>query len=61
VGAHTLTAIFDRPHLVGDVYVLSFDRTELDVGPTHAMCRRCRMLTDDSFESMFTFFTEIEF
>ena len=48
--AHTLAGIADRPVMVGSVFQLRFDRSELDAAPALAVCERCVMLSDTSFE-----------
>ena len=57
--SHGLTSLAETPLNVGDVYHLTFDRTELDIDPLLAVCDRCTMLGDTSFEARFRFFNEV--
>ena len=52
--------LFPVPLMVGDIYVLSFDRKVLNVTPVMARCLRCRLLRDDAFECGFGFFAELD-
>lgn len=58
--AHTLAGIADRPIMVGSVFQLRFDRTSLDVPPTLAVCERCAMLSETSFELRLRFATPVD-
>lgn len=42
--------LLGRPLMVGDVYRLVFDRSELDVAPVYALCVRARQIQPDAFE-----------
>ena len=55
-----LTATFEQPLVVGDIYHLSFDRDQLDASPVYAQCRRCRLVTDSTFEAVLATFTAID-
>ena len=56
----TLTGIANQPVMVGSVYHLQFDRRNLDISPTLAICDRCTMLSDVSFELRLRFTQPIE-
>ncbi|MEM7203831.1 MAG: hypothetical protein AAF628_26445 [Planctomycetota bacterium] len=60
VSSAGMTGTFGRPVLVGDIYWLSFDRAELDVAPTYALCRQCKLLDSGQFQAELTFFHKIE-
>lgn len=49
-----------EPVTVGNVFHLTFDRSGLDVEPQLAVCDRCTMLGDSSFEARFRFVNEIQ-
>lgn len=55
-----MSGISAKPVMVGSVFHLQFDRTALDVPPTLAVCDRCTMLSDTSFELRFRFTQPIE-
>ncbi len=59
IGQLSLTTLFQVPLRVGDVYRVSFDRDSLDLDPAYAVCRRCRFVNDDTFESMLMFFAPV--
>ena len=48
------------PLLVGDTYLLSFTRHEIDLAPILARCLRCRLVREDAFEVGFGFFQPID-
>lgn len=50
IRATTMTGIASRPVMVGSVFHLKFDRQVLDLAPTLAICDRCTMHSDTSFE-----------
>lgn len=52
--------LFPRPMRVGDVYWVVFDRNVLDVPPQLALCKRCRAVREDAYESGFMFFRAVE-
>ena len=52
--------LFPRPMAVGDIYWIVFDRNVLDVAPQLAMCKRCRAVRDDAYESGFMFFRPVD-
>lgn len=55
-----MTCMHKQPIMVGSVFHLAFERSELAVGPTLAVCDRCSMLADSSFELRFQFVQEID-
>lgn len=40
-----------RPLAIGDVYLISFERTELDIPPAYALCLRGRTVRPDAYEA----------
>ncbi|MBO6512790.1 MAG: PilZ domain-containing protein [Phycisphaerales bacterium] len=40
-----------RPLAIGDVYLISFERTELDIPPVYALCLRGRTVRPDAYEA----------
>lgn len=52
--------LFPLPLGVGDIYRISFDRTQVDVAPVFARCMRCRVVRDDAYEAGFAFFTSLD-
>ena len=40
-----------RPLLIGDVYLLTFDREALDIQPVFALCLRGRQVRPDAYEA----------
>ncbi len=48
-----------RPLGIGDVYQISFDRTEFDVAPAYALCLRGRQVRPDAFEAGLRFLEPI--
>lgn len=59
IRSRSITTMADVPVMVGDVLHLTFDRNALDVVPVLAVCDRCTMLGDASFEVRFQFVHEI--
>lgn len=59
VSSTTLLARFDAPVGVGDIYRVEFDRSELDVPATFALCEQCS-ISGAEFEATLTFFAPIE-
>ncbi len=45
---------------VGDIYRISFDRSEIDLHMTFARCLRCRLIREDAFEAGFSFFHSLD-
>jgi len=60
VGATSMTGLAKKPVMVGSLFHLQFDQ-EVDVPATLAVCDRCTMLSDTSFELRFRFTQPIEF
>ena len=48
------------PANVGDIYLLTFAREEIDLSPTYARCMRCRLVREDAFEVGFMFFNQVD-
>jgi hypothetical protein len=60
VNATTMTGIATKPVMVGSVFHLQFDQRILDIPPTLAICYRCTMLSDASFERRMRFTQPVE-
>lgn len=60
VHATTMTGIATRPVMVGSVFHLQFNQRVLDIPPTLAICDRCTMLSDASFELRMRFTQPVE-
>ncbi|MCK5942281.1 MAG: hypothetical protein KAI24_09960 [Planctomycetes bacterium] len=52
---HGLAGIAPSPVMVGSYYHLEFDREVTDNAPALAVCDRCTMLGDESFDLRFRF------
>lgn len=48
------------PLKIGDIYLVSFDRTKLDLTPIFVRCLRGRLVRDDAFEAGLKFFNTID-
>ena len=48
-----------RPLLIGDIYLLTFDRQTLDIAPAFALCLRGRQVRPDAFEAGLRFLEPI--
>ncbi len=59
IGKMNVTTVFSRPLRVGDVYRITFDKDVVDVESCYGLCRRCRFVNADTFESMLTFFAPV--
>lgn len=59
VSAGGCCAISASPVGVGDIFRLTFDRSQLDIPMVFARCVRCRLLREDAFETAFAFFSPI--
>jgi hypothetical protein len=55
-----MQALFPRPLSVGDFYFVQFDRSKVDLGGVIAICKRCRQVRSDAFESGFSFIEEVD-
>lgn len=60
VSSTGLAGIAAKPLMVGSVFHMQFDRKTIDVPPALAICDRCTMLSDTSFELRFRFIQPIE-
>ena len=56
-GAQILTP---APLRIGDIYLISFDRSKIDVPPVFARCLRARLVREDAFEAGLKFLQPIE-
>jgi len=45
---------------VGDIYWLTFDKTELKLDNLFARCLRCRLIREDAYEAGFKFFDLVD-
>ncbi len=52
--------LFPIPMQVGDIYWLTFDQADLNIGSLFARCLRCRLIREDAYEAGFKFFETIE-
>ncbi len=52
-------AMFPAPLKIGDIYRLYFDRDVVDIPMVFARCMRCKLISEDSFETGFSFFTRV--
>ncbi|HOW69698.1 MAG TPA: PilZ domain-containing protein [Phycisphaerae bacterium] len=52
--------LLPEPCGVGDIYLLSFNRQELDLPITFARCVRCSLIRENAFEVGFRFFAPVE-
>jgi hypothetical protein len=43
--------LLPRPLGIGDVYLLSFNRSEIDIPPVYAVCLRGRQVRTDAYEA----------
>jgi hypothetical protein len=60
LSSSSISGIAPKPLMVGSVFHLQFERSSLDLSPTLAICDRCTMLSDSSFELRFRFTQAIE-
>jgi hypothetical protein len=60
VSTVAMTGIGQQPLMVGSLFYLQFDRASLDVSPALAICDRCTLLGDNSFELRFRFTQAVE-
>ncbi len=60
VSAGGCQILFPIPLRVGDIYWLTFDKTELDIDSVFARCLRCRLIREDAYEAGFKFFEPID-
>ena len=56
IGQLNLTTVFRWPLSVGDVYRITFDRESLNLNPCYAVCRKCCLVNEETFQSTLTFF-----
>lgn len=60
LGERTTTGIASRPVMVGSVFLLRFPQDVVASRSSLAVCERCAMLGEDSFELRFRFPSPIE-
>ncbi len=60
VSAGGCQILFPIPLRVGDIYWLTFDKTELQIDSVFARCLRCRLIREDAYEAGFKFFESID-
>ena len=60
ISARGCQVLFPIPLRVGDIYWLTFDKTELDLDSVLARCLRCRMIREDAYEAGFKFFEPVD-
>lgn len=48
------------PLVPGDLYLLSFDRKDVDLPPIFGRCMRSRLIDEDAFEAGMKFFTKVD-
>ena len=53
-------ALLPVPLLVGDIYLLTLDRAQVDIPPVFARCQRCRFVREDAFEVGFAFLQPVK-
>lgn len=51
--------LLPRPLHIGDVYHVTFDRTEFDLPPVYALCLRGRMVRPDAYEAGLRFLEQV--
>ena len=56
-GCRMLSSI---PLMAGDMYWLTFDDAEFQIGALFARCLRCRMVQEEVFESGFAFLSTVD-
>ncbi len=59
IGQLNLTTVFRQPLRVGDVYWITFDRESLNLNPRYALCRKCCLVNEGTFQSTLTFFAPV--
>jgi len=59
VSTNGCRVVLDVPLLVGDVFLIQFDKRTLQVDPAFSRCVRCVMLREDKFECGFSFFSPV--
>ena len=60
ISASGCQILFPIPVRVGDIYWLTFDKTELELGSVFARCLRCRLIREDAYEAGFKFFEPVD-
>ncbi len=52
--------LFPIPLRVGDIYMLTFDKCDVDIGAVLGRCLRCRLVREDAYEAGFKFFQPVD-
>ena len=52
--------LFPIPLRVGDIYRLTFDKTELNLDSVFARCLRCHLIREDAYKTGLEFFERID-
>lgn len=52
--------LFPIPLRVGDIYWLTFDKTQLNLDSVFARCLRCRLIREDAYETGLKFYEAID-
>ncbi len=60
ISASGCQILFPVPTRVGDIYWLTFDKTELKLDSMFARCLRCRLIREDAYEAGFKFFEPVD-
>jgi hypothetical protein len=60
VSAGGCQVLFPIPLGVGDIYLLTFDKSKVAVDSVFARCLRCRLIREDAYEAGFKFFDPID-
>lgn len=60
ISASGCQILFPIPTRVGDIYWLTFDKTELKLDNMFARCLRCRLIREDAYEAGFKFFEPVD-
>ena len=60
ISASGCQILFPIPLRVGDIYWLTYDKTELKLDSMFARCLRCRMIREDAYEAGFKFFEPVD-
>ncbi len=52
--------LFPAPLHVGDIYWLTFDKSDVELDSVFGRCLRCRLIREDAYEAGFKFFQPID-
>ncbi len=59
IGELNVTTVFRQPLSVGDVYRITFDRKSVNLNPCYALCSKCCLVNEVTFQSTLTFLVPI--